>query len=225
MLYGYKHINNKPRTYCECIGIDNNTYIIRADALQRGATKHLKNVGNKISAINIAGEKYGLLTAIHPTDKKAANGNIIWLCKCDCGNYTEVPMGNLRRNHTLSCGCRHKSKWEMFISNYLDNLHIKYIEQKRFPDCRNLKGSDMLPFDFYLYEINKIIEYDGLHHFEPINGWGGVEKYNITQLNDEIKNKYCRDNNIELLRLQYNLTGEEIKNKINRFIKPVEITA
>ena len=113
----------------------------------------------------------------------------------------------------------------MFISNYLDNLHIKYIEQKRFPNCRNLKGSDMLPFDFYLYEINKIIEYDGLHHFEPINGWGGVEKYNITQLNDEIKNKYCRDNNIELLRLQYNLTGEEIKNRINRFIKPVEITA
>lgn len=225
MLYGYKYINNKPRTYCRCIGIDNKEYVIRADALRSGATKYIKRVGNKSVAIDISGQRFGLLVALYPTDKRSINGSIIWHCKCDCGNYTETSLGNLTRGHTLSCGCRHKSKWEMFISDYLNKQKIKYIPEHRFSDCKNSKGSDMLPFDFYLYKDNKVIEYDGLHHFEPVNGWGGEEKFKITQENDQIKNKYCKDNNIQLLRLPYYLSSEEIIEKINHFIKPVEITA
>lgn len=83
----------------------------------------------------------------------------------------------------------------------------------------------MLPFDFYLYDKNIIIEYDGLHHFEPVKGWGGEEKFKITQENDEIKNTYCKNNNITLIRIPYTCTKEEIIQIINNALSPATITA
>lgn len=222
MLYNY---NNKHRTYCKCTTINGDEVIVRADALQSGATRCAKGAGKLGKPIDVAGMKFGLLTAIKPTDKKASNGSIIWECQCDCGNMTEVPVGNLNRKHTLSCGCRHKSKREMFIHDFLLELNINFIEQKRFFDCRNKKQSDMLPFDFYLIDYNVLIEYDGLHHFEPIKGWGGEDKFKITKENDSIKNNYCLTHNIPLLRLPYTYTEEKIKSEILNILSPVTITA
>lgn len=31
----------------------------------------------------------------------------VWKCKCDCGNYVEVPSENLVTKNTKSCGCLH----------------------------------------------------------------------------------------------------------------------
>lgn len=33
------------------------------------------------------------------------NKRVIYLCKCDCGNETEVRADSLRNGHTKSCGC------------------------------------------------------------------------------------------------------------------------
>ena len=225
MLYGYKIVNGKSRTYCRCCSQDGDEVIVRADALQSGATKSIKGAGKTGKAANITGMRFGLLTAIKPTDKRASNGCVIWLCLCDCGNFTEVSIGQLTRGHTLSCGCRHQSKWEMFIGDYLNTLCIKFIPQKRFNDCKNKKQSDMLPFDFYLPDYNICIEYDGEHHFRPIDGWGGHDKFLITQENDHIKNEYCKNNNITLLRLPYTYSRKDIENEILNILSPVTITA
>jgi len=225
MLYGYKHINNKPRTYCRCCSENGDEVIVRADALQSGATKSMKGAGKTGKAADIVGMKFGLLTAISPTDKRRSNGSIIWNCLCDCGNYTEVSVGNLMRGHTLSCGCRHQSKWEIFIGEYLSLLGVTFQPQKRFKDCKNKKQTDMLPFDFYLPDYNLCIEYDGEHHFRPIESWGGYDKFLINQENDNIKNQYCKDNNIALLRLPYTYSKDDIKNEILNILSPVTITA
>lgn len=110
MLYGFK--NN--HTYCKCIGIDNNEYIIRADALQRGITKSIKGAAKPNISKNLSDMKFGKLTPLFQTDNRASNGSIIWHCICDCGNFIDVPSGNLLRGHTLSCGCRKDSRWENF---------------------------------------------------------------------------------------------------------------
>lgn len=225
MLYGYRFINGKPRTYCRCCSQDGDEVIVRADALRSGATKSMKGAGKTGKPANIMGIKFGLLTALHPTDKRAINGSIIWVCKCDCGNLAEVSVGNLMRGHTLSCGCKHQSKWEIFIGEYLTLLNVSFCPQKRFKDCKNKKQSDMLPFDFYLPEYNVCIEYDGEHHFHPIAGWGGYDKFLVTQENDKIKNEYCENNNIVLLRLPYTYSKEDIKNEILNILRPVTITA
>lgn len=225
MLYGYRFINGKPRTYCRCCSQNGDEVIVRADALQSGATKSIKGAGKTGKPANITGMKFGLLTALYPTDKRASNGSIIWICKCDCGKSTEVSVGNLMRGHTLSCGCRHQSKWEMFIGDYLTLLNVTFYPQKRFKNCKNKKQSDMLPFDFYLPDYNVCIEYDGEHHFQPIDGWGGYDKFLVTQENDQIKNEYCAAHNIALLRLPYTYSKEDIKNEILNILRPVTITA
>lgn len=52
---------------------------------------------------NIARQRFGKLIAIEPTEKKDANGSIVWRCQCDCGNTSFVSVNTLRRQ--ISCGC------------------------------------------------------------------------------------------------------------------------
>ena len=225
MLYGYRFNNGKPRTYCRCCSQSGDEVIVRADALQSGATHSMKGAGKAGKKVDVTNMKFGLLTAIRPTDKRAANCSVIWECMCDCGNLAEVSVGKLIRGHTLSCGCRHQSKWEMFISDFLTSLNILFEPQKRFNDCRNKKQTDTLPFDFYLPDYNVCIEYDGEHHFRPMKMWGGHDKFVINQENDNIKNEYCKNNNIVLLRLSYTYSKDDIKNEILNILSPVTITA
>ena len=57
--------------------------------------------------IDLLGQRFGQLTVIEKTNKRK-NGEIIWVCQCDCGNLTEVRGRNLRDGHTTSCGCKRK---------------------------------------------------------------------------------------------------------------------
>lgn len=56
---------------------------------------------------NLIGQKFGKLTVVEDSGKRASNGGVIWKCLCDCGNYAEVAGNNLTRknNPTISCGC------------------------------------------------------------------------------------------------------------------------
>jgi len=57
------------------------------------------------AAIDIAGQKFGKLTALRRTDKQTPAKQYIWECVCECGNTTETRIGNLRCGRTKSCGC------------------------------------------------------------------------------------------------------------------------
>lgn len=100
-------------------------------------------------------------------------------------------------------GCHrcNKSLGEKKISLWLDIKNIKYIEQKIFDDCFFKKP---LKFDFYLPYYNLCIEYDGEQHFSKTYHWitNDTEFLNI-KIRDNIKNEYCKNNNITLLRIPY----------------------
>ena len=53
---------------------------------------------------NIVGQKFGHLTIIKELDKRAPGKRVIYQCKCDCGNMTEVVADHLTSGHTKSCG-------------------------------------------------------------------------------------------------------------------------
>lgn len=55
---------------------------------------------------DIGGERFGKLTAVHPTGNKK-HGQHTWLCICDCGTTKEIPIGSLnaKKGGTRSCGC------------------------------------------------------------------------------------------------------------------------
>lgn len=282
MLYNYQ---NKHRTYCRCIGIDGEEYIIRQDALMSGATHTIHGACSGGKTHDISGQRFGRLIAIEPTDQRASNGGIRWKCLCDCGNFTYPTMNNLTRGHTtscgcakddyiesckidiigkkfgkltvieevfdkdkirrtvrcicdcgnehicgvtdlttghtMSCGCLYKSKGEMYIEEVLKENNINYIPQKRFDDCRNKKT---LPFDFYLPDNNVCIEYDGSQHFSPVEYWGGEKRYNDLKINDEIKNQYCKDKGINLIRIPYTTKKDDICKTIINLMSPATTT-
>ena len=84
----------------------------------------------------------------------------------------------------------------------LDEKNITYVFQKTFNDCRN-KMNKKLKFDFYLPNQNILIEYDGKHHFKPIEYFGGIISYEKLVEYDKIKNQYAELNKIKLIRISY----------------------
>lgn len=57
---------------------------------------------------DLTGLRFGKLVAIESTGSDRW-GRRTWKCKCDCGNYTTVSIGNLTSGLTRSCGCSHKA--------------------------------------------------------------------------------------------------------------------
>jgi hypothetical protein len=56
------------------------------------------------------------------------------------------------------------------------------------------------------------IEYDGEEHFRYVEIWGGEEEFENIKIRDQIKNEYCKNNNIRLIRIKYN---DSIDNKLS----------
>lgn len=56
------------------------------------------------NAKDITNQRFGRLVTLGPVGQ-SKSGNVIWLCKCDCGNTKNFPGGNLKRGHAKSCGC------------------------------------------------------------------------------------------------------------------------
>jgi len=52
--------------------------------------------------VNFTNRRFGKLIAVEPTSNRKRN-YIVWKCKCDCGNFTEIASGDLIK--TKSCGC------------------------------------------------------------------------------------------------------------------------
>lgn len=53
------------------------------------------------------GKKYNRLTVISDSFERYKR-NIIYICKCDCGNEIKVRGGAITSGNTKSCGCLHK---------------------------------------------------------------------------------------------------------------------
>jgi very-short-patch-repair endonuclease len=103
------------------------------------------------------------------------------------------------------------------VETYLKRKNINYTWQKKFDDCKNI---NKLPFDFFLPDYNTIVEFDGVQHFEPVKKFGGEEHFKRIKKHDEIKNNYCKDNNINLIRL----TNEDLTNNIIEWGLDIELS-
>lgn len=109
---------------------------------------------------------------------------------------------SVEKGHTFSCGCI-KSKGEQKIAFVLQENNILFEKQKTYKDCLSVNKT-LLRFDFYLPFFNVLIEYDGEQHFNyRANGYFTQEKIKGIQDRDEIKNLYCINNNIKLIRIPY----------------------
>ena len=168
----------------------------------------------------IKDKKFGKLLAIEPTEKRDNAGHVLWKCICDCGTECLVSSNSLLTQNTTSCGCGSVSNGEEIIKNILLNNNITFTRQFNFNDCKSPKNSNLL-FDFAIFKNNQLIElieFDGEQHFYPIDFFGGEEGFKYLQICDNIKNQYCKNNNIKLLRISYK-NKDQLENIILNNIK------
>lgn len=166
--------DDKKRKYlckCDC----GNTKYIYGGSLLSGYTKscgciHKEKI-QEIKLIDIAGQKFSMLTAIEYCEdiKK-------WKCRCDCGNITYVTSDKLRSGHTKSCGCidtAHRgSQQENEIKKFiLDN----------FPQLKIIKAKTILDgyeIDMYIPKLKIGIEYNGSAFHASVGGaFRNLDKY------------------------------------------------
>jgi hypothetical protein len=99
-----------------------------------------------------------------------------------------------------------KTKAEIRIENFLVKNNINYKFQFTDHNCRNFDTGWKLKFDFGVFDNNNlimIIESDGTSHDTVVEYWGGEETLKDLQKRDEIKNEYCKNNGIYLLRINH----------------------
>ena len=116
-----------------------------------------------------------------------------------CGNVFEVQP---KRVINMESGCPKcsESHGERIVRDFLVENKIPFEREYRIKECRNKRP---LPFDFAIIkdgDLKLLIEYDGEQHFKPKFG---EESFKKTLHNDEIKNKFCKDNDIDLIRIPY----------------------
>ncbi len=120
-----------------CICSCGDTYDVPGTLLVTGKRTYCPNrihERNYISA-DITGQKFGRLTALHPTDARDAKGSVIWHCRCDCGNEADVSYNSLMYTHIQSCGCK-KKEHDQELGGFLTHVSgtsVDMLKSKKIP--------------------------------------------------------------------------------------------
>lgn len=141
------------------------------------------------------------------TEDDYINAKSVLFYQCDY--HPDIVQKTTWMTFRVSGGCslcleKSTSRGEIIINNYLLDKNIKFNREYWFDDCKDILP---LPFDFAIQdEDNNIIglcEFNGKQHYECIEWFGGIEKFEKQKLHDEIKYNYCSNNNIPLLIISY----------------------
>jgi len=201
---GGKYINNKTEIEITCPKHGN--FLQRPDNHLSGAGCEYCNYKTHPDDLLIKLNKIYEIISFNITEHITEND--IVNCTCEIhGNFKKSLKLLLMGHGCNQCGTISKS--EEIISKYLTDNNFEYTTQKTFEDCKNIYK---LRFDFHLPEYNILIEYDGLQHHKPVEYFGGVKGFKLSQKKDKIKNTFCLENNIKLIRISYK---DNILNRLN----------
>jgi hypothetical protein len=131
-----------------------------------------------------------------------------------CGTIFYATGNNLLTKNSGCPKCK-ESKGESLIAEYLTINRIPFEREVSFEGC---EYKAPLKFDFVV-NIEKgtdvLIEFDGEQHFIPKSIFGGEIGLKKTQKRDKIKNGFCDNNGLTLVRIPYYEIDniEEILNK------------
>lgn len=136
---------------------------------------------------------------------RCSTKNVWWQCPQHLEHIWEVSVANRTSKGGTGCPICKNSKGEARINSYLNNVNINSFPEYSFPEC---KYKISLPFDSYLPTLNVCIEYQGEHHYLPVDfGNKGLEyaeqQFKERLIKDQIKRDYCKANNIRLIEIPY----------------------
>lgn len=197
-----KYYNGKTKIKCKC-KIDGYEWVSEARSLLRkhGCRKCAgtlpKTHEEFIQEARIKNSKVTVVGIYSGTKNKI-------LCRCNkCLHEWYTFPSLVLYNH--GCPVCSNSKGEEKILSLLNKYNINSVCQKTFDNC---VSKYKLRFDFYIPSNNICIEYQGIQHYEPVdfankgNEWAN-KLFETNQKKDNIKRKFCKNNNIRLLEIPY----------------------
>jgi very-short-patch-repair endonuclease len=110
------------------------------------------------------------------------------------GEFEQTPNAHLKGQ---GCPICNMSKGERKIRTWFLNNNIDFKPQYNFEKLKKYH------FDYYLPKFNFCVEYDGEYHYNSYQRIGGDDKLLKIKKRDNVKNKFCLDNNIKILRIPY----------------------
>lgn len=117
-------------------------------------------------------------------------------------NYLCTPKNFVNGSRCPRCN---ESKGEKQLDLILSKYNIYHSSQYTFDDLRGI-GGGLLRFDAPVFwdadktKLRMLIEYDGIFHYEKQYD---NDRFETLLIHDELKNQYCNNNNIKLLRIPY----------------------
>lgn len=190
---------------CECKC--GNLVRVTGNHLRSGATKscgcYQKEQTSKAVSKDLVGQTIGNFTVLDSVIGQKNGPRHKWRCRCNLCGREDVYIATNNLNHQESCGCLIESKGVRKIKDILNANNIYYIQEKRFIDLIFPDTKCQARFDFFV-DNKYIIEYDGRQHFIQGSGiYDNEEKFIRTQDHDIIKNNYCQEHNIPIIRIPY----------------------
>jgi very-short-patch-repair endonuclease len=163
-------------------------------------------------AMNIHGDRYDYSL----TEYKGAKIKVCIICDTH-GQFEQEPSNHLEGNGCPFC----KNKTEGLVYQWLQKTYpnITIIPQCTFEDLLGHR------FDFYLDELDLILEVDGDQHFRQVSNWQSPEEQ---QIRDITKMKFCIENGLSVIRiLQRDIANNnydwksELKLYLRKYKKPI----
>jgi hypothetical protein len=122
--------------------------------------------------INLSGRRFGRLVA-EQAYGKTPSGQMIWNCRCDCGNLKPVHARNLLSGATRSCRClsRELSTQRQTLPNRQSMCNVRLNEYKWGARRRNLEW-DISDEEFFDIIHQKCVYCDS----SPTHRFNGVDR-------------------------------------------------
>lgn len=110
--------------------------------------------------MSVIGKRFGRLVALRATSQRGGNQEIIYKCKCDCGNYKYTTSARLKNGSVKSCGC-YNIDTSIEIGKKARKRNEKYYKD----------GTFILALDLKKPKENNTSGYTGVSWHKKYNKW------------------------------------------------------
>lgn len=207
-LSTYKGAYKEVEIHCSLC--DNSYTVVPHNLLKTGCTKcegrrHKRDIADVKKEIEL--ESRGKYKVISTTYKNSHEP--ITIEHIECGTKYPVSRANFMYRGRRCPNCA-SSIGEKTVKEVLMDLGVKFYEQQKFED---LVYKSKLSYDFYLPDLDILIEYQGKQHYKPIKFFGGEDAFETQLILDNLKREYAKNNSMQLVEIPYTIRKyEDIKN-------------
>ena len=124
------------------------------------------------------------------------------ICREHHCSFITDPWTHLRGSG--ACPLCSSSKGEALIRTWLENNNVKFDTQYKLPNENMFCKRQYLLADFYLPDLNLIIEMNGEQHYQPVEHFNTKDwTFEDQQIRDDTLRAYCKTHKISLLEIKY----------------------